>query len=139
MSGSGDMFPQIVSKMAEYDIADRFHFTGFLNDTMVEKIFAMSDLYVMPSVSEPFGIAPFEALLYDIPVLISKQSGASEILKHAPQVDFHNTDELAAVIINLLENDELRKTVVNKCKEDMQNISWKNSATKLLDIYNKLI
>ncbi|MCL2705792.1 MAG: glycosyltransferase family 4 protein [Spirochaetaceae bacterium] len=71
MAGSGDMFPKIVSKMAEYDIADKFHFTGFLDDTMVEKIFALSDLYVMPSVSEPFGISPFEALLYDIPVVIS--------------------------------------------------------------------
>ncbi|MCL2792057.1 MAG: glycosyltransferase family 4 protein [Spirochaetaceae bacterium] len=138
MSGSGDMFPKIVSKMAEYDIADKFHFTGFLSDTMVEKIFAMSDIYVMPSVSEPFGISPFEALLYDIPIVISKQSGASEILGNAPKVDFDNTDELAAVIINLLEDDMLREAVVSQCKEDMQNISWANSAARIIEIYNRL-
>ena len=138
MSGSGDMFPKIVSKMAEYDIADKFHFTGFLNDTMVEKIFAMSDLYVMPSLSEPFGLSPFEALLYDIPIVISKQSGAKEILKHAPQVNFGNSDELAAIIIKLLEDEKLREKVVNDCKEDMQNISWKNSAARIAEIYNKL-
>ncbi|MCL2481377.1 MAG: glycosyltransferase [Spirochaetaceae bacterium] len=139
MSGSGDMFPKIVSKMAEYDIADKFHFTGFLNDTMVEKVFAMSDVYVMPSISEPFGLSPFEALLYDIPVVISEQSGASEILKHAPKVNFSDTDELAAVIIKLLKDKELRETVVSQCKEDMQNISWKNSAARIMEIYSNLL
>ena len=139
MSGSGDMFPKLVSKMAEYDIADKFHFTGFLDNTMVEKIFAMSDLYVMPSVSEPFGITPFEALLYDIPIVISTQSGASEILKNAPNVNIGDTDELAATIIKLLEDESLRETVVNKCKEDMQNISWKNSAARIGEIYSKLV
>ncbi|MCL2294171.1 MAG: glycosyltransferase [Spirochaetes bacterium] len=138
MSGSGDMFPQIVSKMAEYDIADKFHFTGFLNGDMVETIFAMSDLYIMPSVSEPFGISPFEALLYDIPVVISKQSGASEILEHAPKVNFSDTDELAAIIIKMLEDKELRDTVVRQCKEDMQNISWANSSARIKKIYNQL-
>jgi len=139
MSGSGDMFPKIVSKMAEYDLADKFHFTGFLENTMVEKIFAMSDLYVMPSVSEPFGLSPFEALLYDIPVVISKQSGASEILKNAPKVNFSDTDELAATIIKLLEDKEYREKVVSQCKEDMRSISWKNSAARIVEIYSKLL
>ncbi len=138
MSGNGDMFPKIIHKMAEYDIADKFHFTGFLNDSMVEKIYAMSDLYVMPSLSEPFGISPFEALLYDIPVIISKQSGASEILKHAPKVNFGDSDELSNAIINLLEDEELRETVVRQCKEDMQNISWKRSSSRIMEVYGKL-
>ena len=137
MSGSGDMFPKIVAKIAEYDIADKFHFTGFLNGVMVEKIFAMSDLYVMPSVSEPFGISPFEALLYDIPVVISKQSGASEILKHAPKVNFKDTDKFADVIVKLLEDEGLREKVVRQCKEDMQNISWNISAARITEIYKK--
>jgi glycosyltransferase involved in cell wall biosynthesis len=88
MAGAGDMLPQMIERVAELGIGKNFHFTGFLHGTEVEQIFAMSDLYVMPSVSEPFGISPLEAMIYDVPVIISRQSGVAEILHHALKVDF---------------------------------------------------
>ncbi len=138
MSGNGDLFPRMITRMAELDIADRFHFTGFLKGAEVEKIYAMSDLYVMPSVSEPFGISPFEALLYDVPIIISKQSGASEILSHAYTVDFWDTEKLANAIIAMLENEELRETAVTMCREDMKTMSWDRAGRKISGIYQSL-
>ncbi|MDX9800846.1 MAG: glycosyltransferase [Spirochaetia bacterium] len=138
MSGNGDLFPGMITKMAEYDIAEKFHFTGFLKGAEVEKIFAMSDLYIMPSVSEPFGLSPFEALLYDVPVIISNQSGAAEILTHAYKVDFWDTDKLAKAIISLLENEELRSEIVKECKEDIKSISWDTAGKRIAEIYCSL-
>lgn len=138
MSGNGDLFPGMITKMAQYEIAERFHFTGFLRGAEVEKIFAMSDLYIMPSVSEPFGLSPFEALLYDVPVIISNQSGAAEILTHAYKVDFWDTDKLAKAIVSLLEDDELRAEIVKKCREDMKTISWDAAGRRISGIYKAL-
>jgi glycosyltransferase involved in cell wall biosynthesis len=138
MSGNGNLFPDIITRVAELEIIDRFHFTGFLKGSDVERIYAMSDIYVMPSVSEPFGIAPFEAILYDIPVIISKQSGASEILKHALKVDFWDFVYLAETIISLLENDELRNNCINQCKDDMKNLTWSGAAEQIIKVYEKV-
>ena len=138
MSGNGDMLPGMINRIAELDIAENFHFTGFLKDSEVEKIYAMSDLYVMPSVSEPFGLTPFEALLYDVPVIISGRSGAAEILAHAPTVDFADTGKLAKTIIELLENEELREKTVRLCREEMKALSWSSAADKIAGIYKKL-
>ena len=106
MAGSGDMTRKMIEKMADFRIADRFHFTGFLGKNDRERLYAMSDLYVMPSVSEPFGITPLEAMRYNIPVIISKQSGVAEILPNAIKVDFWDIDKLASTIINILENPQ---------------------------------
>ena len=88
--------PRMIKRVAKLGIGKNFHFTGFLKGAEVERIFTMSDLYVMPSVSEPFGISPLEAMLYDVPVIISKQSGVSEILHHVasgrPNVVIHLLD-----------------------------------------------
>lgn len=139
MSGNGDLFPGMINRMAELEIAENFHFTGFLKGAEVERIYAMSDLYVMPSVSEPFGISPFEALLYDVPVIISKQSGAAEILAHAVKVDFWDTDRLAGAIISLLEDEELRENTVRLCREDMKSISWNRAGMRIAEIYKNLL
>ena len=88
MAGAGDMMGRMIERVAELGIGDRFHFTGFLQGEEIERIFSLSDLYVMPSVSEPFGISPLEAMSYDVPVILSRQSGVSEILRHALKVDF---------------------------------------------------
>lgn len=138
MGGNGDLMPKTIEKMASLDIADKFHFTGFLNNLEVEKIYSMSDLYVMPSISEPFGITPFEALLYDVPVIISKQSGAAELLNCAYQVDFWNTEELSAAIIEILENDDLRNESVKKCKEEIKDLTWAKAAESIIQIYKEL-
>jgi glycogen synthase len=138
MVGSGDMLHRIINRMAYLKIADRFHFTGFLKGADVERIYAMSDLYVMPSVSEPFGISPFEALLYDIPVIISKQSGVAEVLKSAVLVDFWDVQKLADKIVSILKDEKLAKAVVEKCRNEIQDIAWETAGYKIKAAYESL-
>ncbi len=110
-------------------------FTGFLRGDDVARVFKMADLYVMPSVSEPFGIAPLEAISHDVPVIISKQSGVSEILTHALKVDFWDTDEMANKILAVLRHPPLRRALRQHGQIELQKLSWRDSATKLRDIY----
>lgn len=138
MAGAGDMRPRMVERAAELGIGRSFHFTGFLSGTDIEDIYAMSDVYVMPSVSEPFGISPLEAMLYDVPVIISKQSGVSEVLHHALKVDFWDVRELAAKIISVLKHPALSRELVERSREEIRNIHWDNAAVKIMDVYHKL-
>ena len=128
MAGSGDMLPNMVRRVAHLRIGDRFHFTGFL-----------SDLYVMPSVSEPFGIAPLEAMAYDVPVLISRQSGVAEVVRNAIKVDFWDVREMANKICALLAYPLLAAEELRNCREELKNIRWENAATKLRVIYDQLV
>jgi glycosyltransferase involved in cell wall biosynthesis len=99
-------------------------------------MFAMSDVYVMPSVSEPFGISPLEAMRSNVPVVISKQSGVSEVLKHALKVDFWDIDALADAIYGLLHYEGLKKMFVKYGKEEVDNLKWDNAAAKVIEVYN---
>jgi glycosyltransferase involved in cell wall biosynthesis len=138
MAGAGDMRPRMVERAAELGIGKSFHFPGFLGGAEIEEIYAMSDIYVMPSVSEPFGISPLEAMLYDVPVIISKQSGVAEILHHALKVDFWDVQELAGKIISILRHPALSQELVERSREEIKNIHWDNAAMKIIDVYNKL-
>jgi glycosyltransferase involved in cell wall biosynthesis len=138
MAGSGDMLPRMITRMASLKIADKFHFTGFLHGASVEKMYALCDLYVMPSVSEPFGISAFEALLYDVPVILSKHSGVAEVLKGAYLVDFWDVSKLAASIVQLLQNDTLAREVVARCQGDMQHIGWSHAGYRISNVYRAL-
>jgi len=138
MAGSGDMLPRIIRRAGQLRIGSRFHFTGFLRGKDVDRIFAISDLYVMPSVSEPFGITPLEAILYDVPVLLSKQSGVSEVLRHALKVDFWDTREMANKICAVLSYPRLAEVMVKNCREEMRNIRWSNAAELLNTLYREL-
>ncbi|MCL1985691.1 MAG: glycosyltransferase [Betaproteobacteria bacterium] len=138
MAGSGDMLPRIIRRAGQLRIGNRFHFTGFLRGKDVDRIFAISDLYVMPSVSEPFGITPLEAMLYDVPVLLSKQSGVSEVLQHALKVDFWDTREMANKICAVLSYPRLAEVMVKNCREEMRNIRWSNAAELLNTLYREL-
>jgi glycosyltransferase involved in cell wall biosynthesis len=95
----------------------------------------MSDLYVMPSVSEPFGISPLEAMVYDVPVIISKQSGVSEILRHALKVDFWDVKEMANKMIAILKFPALSAEIVDRSREEVRNIRWENAAEKMVRVY----
>lgn len=139
MAGSGDMLPRMIVRMAQLRIADKFHFTGFLRGIQVEKMYALSDLYVMPSVSEPFGLTPFEALLYDVPIIISRQSGAAELLKNAIKLDFWDVDKLAATISNIIQSKEMANDIVERCQEEIKDIGWYNAGRRIKDIYQKLL
>lgn len=139
MAGSGDLLNRMIRRVAQLHIGTKFHFTGFLAGGEVDRMFAMSDVYVMPSVSEPFGISPLEAMRSNVPVVISKQSGVSEVLKHALKVDFWDIDALADAIYGLLHYDGLRKMFVRWGKSEVDNLKWDNAARKILDAYNQAI
>lgn len=135
MAGSGDMLPRIIRRAGQLRIGNRFHFTGFLRGAEVDRMFALSDLYVMPSVSEPFGITPLEAMLYDVPVLLSKQSGVSEVLNHALKADFWDTRDMADKICSVLRYPCLARELVKNCREEMKFIRWENAADDINRIY----
>jgi len=139
VAGSGDMMHRLIERTAELKIGRNVHFTGFLKRPEVEELFASSDLYVMPSVSEPFGISCLEAILFDVPVIISKQSGVSEVLSNALKVDFWDVDELANKILNVLVHPALGKELQAQSAEELKSIQWEKSAAKVQDIYKKLI
>ena len=122
MAGSGDMLPRLIRRAGQLRMGSRFHFAGFLQGEEVDRMFALSDLYVMPSVSEPFGITPLEAMLYDVPVLLSRQSGVSEVLHHALKADFWDTREMADKICAVLRYPCLAAELVKNCREEMKSI-----------------
>ena len=136
MAGSGDLLNKMIRRAAQLHIGTKFHFTGFLSGTEVDTMFAMSDVYVMPSVSEPFGISPLEAMRSNVPVVISKQSGVSEVLKHALKVDFWDIDALADAIYGLLHYEGLKKMFVKYGKDEVDNLKWDNAAAKVIEVYN---
>lgn len=138
MAGSGDMLNRMIKRVAALGIASRFHFTGFLKGKDVEHMYALSDAYVMPSVSEPFGIAPLEAMMADVPVIISKQSGVSEVLNHAIKVDFWDTDSLADAIYGLIKYKGLSVMFRKHGKAEVIKLKWDNAAKKVNQVYMKM-
>lgn len=136
MAGSGDMLPRMVQRAAQLRIGSRVHFTGFLKGPVVEQMYARSDLYVMPSVSEPFGIAPLEAMLYDVPVLLSRQSGVREVLRNALTVDFWDVREMASQILSILEHPRLASEIVRNCREELKTIRWEKAAESVVHVYH---
>jgi glycogen(starch) synthase len=139
VAGSGDMMQQIKEEAVRMGIDTNVIFTGFLRGADVERAYAMSDLYVMPSVSEPFGITALEAIMYDVPVIISNQSGVSEVIRNCPRVDFWHTDKLADTILNILENDVLREKIIQRCRKELKDVSWKIAAEKVIRVYRELM
>jgi glycosyltransferase involved in cell wall biosynthesis len=138
MAGSGDMIAQCIQEVAELRIGQYVTFTGFLRGDDVNRVFEMADLYVMPSVSEPFGIAPLEALSHNVPVIISKQSGVSEVLTHVLKVDFWDIDEMANKILAVLRYPPLHRTLRQHGHIELRKLSWKDSAQRLAGIYSRL-
>ncbi len=139
MAGSGDLLHKMVKRVAELRISSHFHFTGFLKGKEVEQMFALSDVYVMPSVSEPFGIAPLEAMRSNVPVIVSRQSGVAEVLQHALKVDFWDINGLADAIYGLLRYQALSKTFRNFGKLEVDNLKWESVAAKVNQIYYEIM
>ena len=139
MAGSGDMMNHIVRRVARLGIADRFHFTGFLRGEDVHKMFTLSDVYVMPSVSEPFGISPLEAMKSNVPVIISKQSGVAEVLDYAIKVDYWDVDAMADAIHALICYPALSKMFARKGLEEVTGLKWDNAAAKIKAVYESVM
>jgi glycosyltransferase involved in cell wall biosynthesis len=138
LAGSGDMTTQIIEKAAEMGIADKVLFTGFLNGPDIDKAYQMADCYVMPSVSEPFGITPLEAMRNNTPVIISKQSGVSEVINRCFKVDFWDIDKMANQILGILKYDELKESLRQDGLSEVTKFSWDESARKCIDVYNRV-
>jgi len=139
MVGSGDMMHRAVEMAAELGIGHKVLFTGFLRGQDVQKIYKMADLFVMPSVSEPFGIVPLEALENDVPVIISKQSGVSEVLMHALKVDFWDVNEIANKIVAVLKYSPLKMTLQNHGNFEIRKLRWEDTAEKCVKIYEEAL
>ena len=139
MAGSGDMMNHCIRRAAQLGISDRFHFTGFLKGDDVQKMFQLSDVYVMPSVSEPFGISPLEAMRSNVPTIISHQSGVAEVLDYAVKVNYWDVDAMADAIYGLISYPALAKMFSEKGMEEVNNLKWFNAATKIKDVYQQAI
>lgn len=139
MAGSGDMMNRAIRQVARLGISDRFHFTGFLRGADVQKMFALSDVYVMPSVSEPFGISPLEAMRTNVPSVISKQSGAAEVLKYAFKVDFWDIDAMADEIYAILNYPSLANFAIKYGYDEVNALKWNNATAKMKKVYESVI
>lgn len=135
MAGSGDMIRRMIELAAEMGIGHKVLFTGFLRGNDVRRVYRMADLYVMPSVSEPFGLTPLEALSNDVPVLISKQSGVAEVLTHALKVDFWDVDEMANKIVAVLRHPPLQAALRDHGGFEVKRFSWIDAARNCIKVY----
>lgn len=139
MAGSGDMMNKAIRQVARLGISDRFHFTGFLRGKEVQEMFALSDVYIMPSVSEPFGISPLEAMRSNVPSIISHQSGAAEVLKYALKVDFWDVDALADDIYALLKYPALANFATKEGFDEVNALKWNGATAKLKKVYENVL
>lgn len=139
VSGSGDMEWQMMREAADQGIGDRVLFAGFLRGEELKAMYASADLYVMPSVSEPFGITPLESLAAGTPVLISKQSGVSEALTHALKTDFWDIDDMADKIVSVLDHETLHENLRDNGRRETERLTWTEAARKCIEIYQRLL
>lgn len=139
MAGSGDMMNQMIRLAASRNISDRFHFTGFMKGKQVYEIFKASDVYIMPSVSEPFGISPLEAMQCGVPSIISKQSGCAEILEYAIKVDYWDIEAIADAIYGLISYPKLHEFLKEEGFKEVNSIKWEYAGEKVRHIYNQVL
>lgn len=139
VSGWGDMLTQIIEQVGAARLSEHVRFAGALWEQERDRMYQSADLIVMPSVSEPFGLVPLEALQHGTPALITKQSGVSEVLTHALKVDFWDVDEMANQILAALRYPTLRQQMVKEGKQQMQNLSWREAARKVCALYRRLV
>ena len=139
MAGSGELMEKMIHWTSRLGISDRFHYTGFLRGDDVTRMFSISDVYVMPSVSEPFGISPLEAIQSNVPSIISYQSGVAEVLKYAFKVDFWDVDAMADAIYGLLNYPALSEMFRKHGAREVHEMKWENSGKKVYQLYKDLV
>ena len=119
-------------------IGSKFHFTGHIDRQKLEDLYSMADVYCMPSVSEPYGLTALEAASAGLPVVLSKQSGAAEVLSGALSADHWDVDKFVKHIVSTLKNDKVRKKIIDKNSKDLKELSWENTATQVLNVFDKV-
>ena len=135
MAGTGERMRELIEYGAFRDVGDRLHFTGFLNKEKVNKLLSMTDVYCMPSVSEPFGLSAIEAAQYGIPAVISKQSGVAEVMTHARHADFWDVNLMAEHINELLTDPKAREEAIQHSLEDQKNCTWEAATERIIELY----
>ena len=138
IAGAGDQMDQMVHLAQAAGIDEHVTFTGFLHGDEVTRAYEQADVLVMPSVSEPFGIAPLEAVSHDVPVIISKQSGVSEVLTHALKADFWDIDDIADKIIGVLRHPPLSQTLRTNANLQVRRLTWEDAAERCRQVYAAL-
>jgi glycosyltransferase involved in cell wall biosynthesis len=136
LAGTGDMLPSVMAQVKELGLSKNFMFPGFVQGEELEEIFSVADIYVMPSVSEPFGITALEAVSFDTPIIISKQSGVAEVMEHALKVDFWDVERMADLIINALVHPEMRHDLARMAREEIKQLHWDAAALKTIEAYH---
>ncbi|WP_289684399.1 glycosyltransferase family 4 protein [Paramuribaculum intestinale] len=139
MAGSGDMMDNMIQLAAERGIADRFHFPGFQRGKQVYEMLKASDVYVMPSVSEPFGISPLEAMQMGCPSIISKQSGCAEILDNVIKTDYWDIDAMADAMNSIITYPAMYEQLRQDGLEEVNKITWDKAGQKVIDIYKRYV
>lgn len=139
MAGDGDMMHKMIEKTVEMGISDKFMFTGFLNGADVYKAYKMADIYVMPSVSEPFGLVALEAIKNRTPVIMSKNAGVSEVVNHALKIDFWDVDKMANHIVSIIRYSELEHEMSENCYKESFKFNLDEPAMKCMRVYNDLL
>lgn len=139
MAGGGDMMEKMIRLAARRGISDRFHFIGFLRGKEVYEMYKNSDVFIMPSVSEPFGIAPLEAMQMGVPSIISKQSGCAEILDNVIKVDYWDVNEMANAIYSIISYPAMSQQLHEEGLDEVAGIVWKKAGTKVINIYKRLV
>ncbi len=138
MAGTGDMLRKMIHISADKELGTGILFTGFLDRKGVERILRASDIFIMPSISEPFGIAPLEAMAYGVIPIISKNSGVAEVVENAFKVDFWDIDRMTVIIEELLTDREKMEQLSRKVKEEATKIQWSRAAEKILETYKEV-
>jgi glycosyltransferase involved in cell wall biosynthesis len=139
MAGNGDMMPKMIELSAKYGISDKFQFAGFLEGEEVNEMLQMSDIFIMPSVSEPFGIVPLEAMQAEVPVIISLQSGVSELIKNVIKIDFWDIHAMADAIHGILSHRLLSKTLASEGTREVNKLNWEHAAGNIRNVYLSVV
>jgi glycosyltransferase involved in cell wall biosynthesis len=138
VAGSGELLPEMVERAAELGLASSLFFTGFLSGDDISRAYAMADVFVMPSVSEPFGLVPIEAMLRGTPAIVSRQSGVSEVIRHCLKVDFWETEELADKIIGVIDHAALASSLGAAGRKEALRLGWQAPARRLLEVFDEV-
>jgi glycogen(starch) synthase len=139
MAGDGDMLYRSIELAANLGIGHKVFFTRFLRGADVDRAYQMADLYVMPSVSEPFGIAPLEALQHNVPVLVSKTSGIAEAFRNALKVDFWDINEMANKMVAVLRYPPLQEMLRIEGRKEALRFRWEDAAARVSDVYQQAL
>lgn len=136
VAGNGEQRDELIARAAELGIAEQVVFTGFVRGSAWRQLYEIADMFVMSSISEPFGITALEAAAHGTPVIMTHQSGAAEVLTHSLKYDYWDVDRLADIMVNVAASKGLQEVMVTKALEQVQSMSWQQVAERCLNVYH---